>query len=77
MDVDEHEVPEHDAHGGFGLVCEELEQRRHAVAHRFARRRHMHGAADIYRAVPVAGEIDSAMMPAVTLGPKSWRYQSP
>src|SRR5207248_2713879 len=57
MDVDEQEMPEHNAHCWVGLSAQQIEERRHGVPHRLVVRRHMHGLPDINLAVAIAGKV--------------------
>ena len=56
VNVDEHEVPEHDTNGRFGLVAQEVEERRHRVANRFRVQRNVHRAPDVHGSVAVPGK---------------------
>ena len=56
MDIAEQPVPEHRAHTGLCFLFEQIEQRRHSVAHRFPAWRHVARGAQIHRVVPVAGQ---------------------
>src|SRR5260221_11508783 len=57
MDIDENEMPEHNADGRVRLVPQQVEKRWHGVPHRVPVQRHMHRLADIDLAVAVASEI--------------------
>jgi hypothetical protein len=57
MDIDEHEMPEHHAHGGMLLFCQLLEEGRHRIPYRIGVQGHVHRLADINLSVAVSRQI--------------------
>ena len=57
VDIDEYKMAKHDSHGRLGFLCQQLEEDRHRIDHRFASHRYVHGMPDIDLSIAIAGQI--------------------
>ena len=73
VDVDEHEVAEHDTHGGARLFMQQVEEHWHRVQHDIAVRRYVHGLPDVDRAIAIASQVGGPEQ----AGGHAWREHLP